>query len=149
MPIPTTSVGSTKNPLVRSAGRPPPTTMVPALVAGQRDVALHPVALAGVDERAADRAGVGRVPGGQLGQRGGGAVDGVVEVPARDDQTGRDGTALPGVHAHREGGHPARAAQIGVVEHHEGRLPAELEEHPLERARRVAPSPCARWRSTR
>ncbi len=56
----------------------------------------------------------------------------VVEVLPRDDQAGRDGASLPGVHAHGEGGHPTGAAQLGVVEDHERRLPAELEEHPLE-----------------
>ena len=119
-----------------------------ALVARHVDVALHPVALAGIDERTADGAGVGRVPGGQVGERGGGDVDGVVEVRSRDDEAGRDGTSLPGVHTHREGGHPAGAAQVGVVEDHERRLPAELEEHAFERARRVGHHRATRWPSS-
>ncbi len=80
LPIPVTSVGSTKNPLVCPTGRPPPTTMVPPSSCARSTYPRTRSALAGVDERSADRAGVGRVPGRQRGEGRGGRVDGIAEV---------------------------------------------------------------------
>src|SRR5664280_2419675 len=104
----------------------------PALLAGQADVPLHPVALPGADQRPADGAGVGGVTRGQLAQDLRRRVHRLVEEPSGHDQPGGDGTTLAGVRADGECGGGARPPQVGVVQDHECRFASELEEDLLQ-----------------
>ena len=105
---------------------------------GAVDEALHPVALRGGD----DRAELGRLVGGRsddkaAGGFGDGVDRGVVDAGTGDDAAG-GGAVLAGVPVAADLDRLGDDLQVGVVEHHDGGLAAELEVHPLERLRRGA-----------
>ena len=100
------------------------------------DVARDLLALAGVDERAHHVRGVGGIAVRHTGERRARDVDGLVVAGARHDEPRRDRTTLARVRDRGVRAEHRRHRGVAVVEEHERRLAAELEEHPLHRRAR-------------
>ena len=93
-------------------------------------VYLVPLPLA--DQRAHVGGLVRRVAVRHAPQPGRDLLDDRVVLSAGHHHPGRDRAPLPGVRAGRERRGPDRPAQVGVVQHDQGGLAAQLEEHPLD-----------------
>ncbi len=107
-----------------------------ALLLGDLDVGQDTLSLAFGDQRPADGARTRGVSGRESGQGIAGRGDRLVELGSRHDQTCRDRTALARMGDDVESGHRTGGTEVGVVEHDERGLAAELEEDLLQRFRR-------------
>ena len=99
------------------------------------DVALHARTLLVADQRPHEDVRIGRVADRHAGETFRRELDATVEVLVRDEQAARQDAALAGVEADERRRQRHDRLEVGVVEHDGRRLPSQLQEDPLHRAR--------------